>query len=106
MAEVTRRQILLAGAAAAAVQAQTQPRFIKSICSSVFPADLPLPEAFRKAKDAGFQAFEIQMNKQLTPATTPEELRRIEEGMHATGLTIAAVWPSGHLNRNPLNSPD
>jgi hexulose-6-phosphate isomerase len=67
---------------------------------------MPLPDAFRKAKDAGFQAFEIQMNKQLTPATTPEQLKRIEDGMHATGLMIAAVWPSCHLNRNPLNSPD
>ena len=48
----------------------------------------------------------IQMNKQLTPATTAEQLHRIEDGMHATRLTIAAIWPSGHLNRNPLNSPD
>jgi hexulose-6-phosphate isomerase len=67
---------------------------------------MPLPEAFRRAKDAGFQAFEIQMNKQLTPATTAEELRRIEDGVHATGIRIAAIWPSGHLNRNPLNSAD
>jgi hexulose-6-phosphate isomerase len=105
MAEVSRRDFLVAGAAAA-VQAQTEPRFIKSICSSIFPAEMPLPDAMRRARDAGFQAFEIQMNKQLTPSTTPEELRRIEDGVHATGLMIAAVWPSGHLNRNPLNSPD
>jgi len=109
MAEVTRRQMLLAGAAAAAGapigQAQP-PRFIKSICSSVFAADMPLAAAFRRAKDAGFDAFEIQMNKQLTPSTTPDELRFIQDAAHSTGLMIAAVWPSGHLNRNPLNSPD
>jgi L-ribulose-5-phosphate 3-epimerase len=98
--------MLLAGAAAAVAPAQSSPRFIKSICSVSFPAEMPLPEAFRHAKAAGFQAFEIQMNKQLTPDTTAEELHRIEDGMHATGLTIAAIWPSGHLNRNPLNSPD
>jgi hexulose-6-phosphate isomerase len=92
-------------AAAAAAPAQ-EPRFIKSICSSVFPADMPLPEAFRRAKDAGFQAFEIQMNKQLKPSTTADELARIQDAAHSTGLMIAAVWPSGHLNKNPLNSPD
>src|SRR5947209_5983928 len=101
---LSRREFLVAGVGA--VNAQPQARFIKSICSVAFPADMPLPEAFRRAKDAGFQAFEVQMNKQLTPATTPEELRRIEDAVHATGLTIAAIWPSGHLNRNPLNSPD
>jgi hexulose-6-phosphate isomerase len=80
-------------------------RFIKSICSVALPADMPLPEAFRRAKDAGFQAFEIQMNRQLTPATTADEFRRIDDARHASGLVIAAIWPSGFI-RNTLNSPD
>jgi hexulose-6-phosphate isomerase len=95
----------MAAAAAAAAPAQ-EPRFIKSICSSVFSPDLPLPDAFRRAKDAGFEGVEIQMNRQLTPSTTPDELRRIQDAAHSTGIMIPAVWPSGHLNRNPLNSPD
>jgi sugar phosphate isomerase/epimerase len=102
--EVTRRSFLVA--AAAAVQAQTSSRFIKSICSVVFPADMPPADAFRRAQDAGFQAFEIQMNKQLTPATTPAELRRIWDAVRATGISIASIWPSGFIRNNPLNSPD
>jgi L-ribulose-5-phosphate 3-epimerase len=105
MVEVSRRSFLLA-ASAAIVRAQASGRFIKCICSVVFPADMPLPEAMRRAKDAGFQAFEIQMNKQLTPDTTPEELSRIRDGAHSTGLMIAAIWPSGFIRNNPLNSPD
>jgi L-ribulose-5-phosphate 3-epimerase len=104
MVEVTRRTFMLA--ASAAVQAQTSSRFVKCICSVVFPADMPLPEAFRRAKDAGFQAFEIQMNKQLTPETAPAEVRRIRDAARALGIPIAAVWPSGFIRNNPLNSPD
>jgi len=58
---VNRRTFLAAGVAAAAVPAKPQsPRFIKSICSVMFPNEMPLPEKFRQAKNAGFEGIEIR----------------------------------------------
>ena len=105
MAEVTRRSFLLAAIRGCRPCPGFQPVYQVHLLGG-FPADMPLPEAMRRAKDAGFQAFEIQMNKQLTPDTTPEELSRIRDGAHSTGLMIAAIWPSGFIRNSPLNSPD
>lgn len=101
---MTRRQLIVSAAAAAG--AQSSSRFIKSICSVAFPPEMPLPEVFRRAKNAGFGAVEIQMNQQLTPATPAAELPQIRDAARRNGLTIAAIWPSGYTRSNPLNSPD
>jgi len=103
---LNRREFTAIVAASAMPAAAQQPRFIKSICSPVFPSSMPLAECFRRAREAGFEAIEIRLGGELTPSTPPEEARRIGETAGKSGLAVAAIWPSAFLAKTPLNSPD
>jgi L-ribulose-5-phosphate 3-epimerase len=98
-----RREFLFAPVALA----QPSPnRYIKCICSVVFPESMPLPECFRRAKSAGFEAIEIRLGTQITLGTTKDELKRIHDAARDAGIAIASLWPSLFLRANPINSPD
>ena len=105
ISRLRRREFLLAVAAAAKVRAAPG-RFIKSICSVSFPETMPLPECFRLAKNAGFEAVEIRLGTQIPLAATPDEVRRIHDAAQKTGIVISSLWPSLFLRDSPLNSPD
>jgi hexulose-6-phosphate isomerase len=103
---MTRRELLSGLAAAPALRAQS-PRFVKGICSAVFPPELPYPECFRKAKNAGFDAIEIRMDKvgDVTPQSTVEDMKRLRDAAEATRIEIASLWIL--TPRSPsLASPD
>jgi hexulose-6-phosphate isomerase len=105
---MTRRQLIAAcGAAGAAAAAPAAgPRFIKGICSNIFPAKMPLEECFRKAKDAGFDAIEVPSGGEVDVNTDPAAVRRLGDAARAAGVAIASLWVSQPLSANPLNSPD
>lgn len=105
---MTRRQLIAAcGAAGAAAAAPAAgPRFIKGICSNIFPAKMPLKECFRKAKDAGFDAIEVPSGGEVDVNTDPAAVRRLGDAARAAGIAIASLWVSQPLGANPLNSPD
>jgi L-ribulose-5-phosphate 3-epimerase len=108
---VNRRSFLQASAAAAALPAspQTTPqssRFIKSICSIIFPRGMPEPEKFRQAKNAGFDAIELRFGDEISPSLSADEVKRLGEAAHKAGIQIASMWVGGAFRSNPLNSPD
>jgi len=90
---VNRRTFLAAGAAvAAALPARPQsPRFIKSICSVMFPNDMPLPEKFRQAKNAGFEGIEIRFGDEVSPTLKTDEVKRLGDAAHTAGVQIASM---------------
>ena len=92
--------------AALAAQAQTTPRFIKGICSIIFPKDLPRPECFAQAKSAGFDAVELAVGTDLSLDISRDDARRMGEAAEKAGIRIATLWVSEPLHQNPLNSPD
>jgi L-ribulose-5-phosphate 3-epimerase len=102
------RREFLAGAAlaAAATGAASPAQFHKSICSGIFPAEMPLEEQFRRARDAGFEGIELRFGQQVKPDASAEELKRLRESATKAGITIVSLWVSGPLEENPLNSPD
>src|SRR5437879_135087 len=105
--DVNRRTFLAAGAAAAAVQAGPgPPRFIKSICSVMFPNGMTLPEKFRQAKNAGFEGIELRFGDEVLPSLSADEVKRLGDAAHTAGLQIASMWVSGAFRSNPINSPD
>ncbi len=69
-------------------------RFVKSICSVIFPQGTPYAECFRLARKAGFEAIEIRMEEkgEITPETTPEQARRIGDAARAERIKIASLW--------------
>jgi hexulose-6-phosphate isomerase len=82
-------------------------RFTKGICSAVFPSGTPYAECFRAAKDAGFEAIEIRMEEkgEVTPRSTPDEMKRLRDSALATHIEIASLWIL--TPRSPsLASPD
>ena len=102
---MNRRELLACATAPLLAAAGT--RFTKSICSAVFPAGTPYPECFRQAKNAGFEAIEIRMEEKgdITPRSTPDEMRRLRDAANATGIEIASLWIL--TPRSPsLASPD
>jgi len=102
---MTRRQLLAACGAAAAAPA-AGPRFIKGICSNIFPAKMPLEECFRRAKSAGFDAIEIPSGGEIDVNTDPAAVKRLGDAARRAGVAIASFWVSGPLSANPLNSAD
>jgi L-ribulose-5-phosphate 3-epimerase len=100
------RRVFALGAAALVQMRPESSRFIKSICSVVFPPSMPLPECFQRAKEAGFEAVEIRLGDQITFATSTEELKRIQDVAHRTGITVSSLWSATLLRANPINSPD
>jgi sugar phosphate isomerase/epimerase len=105
---VNRRTFLAAGAAAAAAlpARPESPRFIKSICSVMFPHEMPLPEKFKQAKNAGFEAIELRFGDEVSPSLSVDEVKGLGDAAHAAGVQIASMWVSGAFRSNPINSPD
>jgi len=73
----------------------------------MFPAKMPVGDKFRAAKNAGFDAIELRYASEELPATLSiDEVKRIGDAAHQTGLQIASMWMGGAFRSNPINSPD
>src|SRR5215468_3689034 len=74
--------------------AAERPRFIKSITSSVFPNETPYAECFRQAKNAGFEAIELRMDKtgDVTLESTVEQMSRLRDVAESVRIEIASLW--------------
>jgi hexulose-6-phosphate isomerase len=104
---MTRRTLLQAPLAAmAASAAPPDARFVKSICSVIFPDGLRLPECFAQAKAAGFDAIELSIGRDVRLETGADEAGRIADAAHRAGIQIATLWVSEPLRANPLNADD
>jgi hexulose-6-phosphate isomerase len=88
--------------AAAAAPSQ----FTKSICSIIFPDDLPLSEKFRQARNAGFDGIEMRLGQEIRMDSSPDDIKQISDAAQRAGIRIASVWASQPESRNPLNSRD
>jgi len=102
---MTRRNFVAAAAGMAAA-APPSSQFIKSICAVIFPQSMPYAECFAQAKNAGFDGIEIQLSREITEQSTPEEAKRVGEAARKAGISIASLWVSRAFDQNPLNSPD
>jgi hexulose-6-phosphate isomerase len=103
---MTRREMLAMPLAAAYAPAQTSPRFIKGICSIIFPQEMPRAQCFVQAKSAGFDAIELAIGPDLSLNATRDEARALADAAQKAGIQIATLWVSEPLHQNPLNSPD
>lgn len=105
---MTRRDLLAAACSASVARGAPaeKPRFIKSICSVIFPKELPRPEAFAQAKSAGFDAVEVSIGYDFPLEITRDDARRFADTAHQAGIQIATIWVSEPLSANPLNSDD
>jgi hexulose-6-phosphate isomerase len=105
---MTRREALALPLAAAAVSASPQPgaRFVKGICSVIFPKEMPRAECFAQAKSAGFDAMELAIGADLPLDIGHDEARRLADTAEKAGIRIVTLWVSEPLHQNPLNSPD
>jgi len=105
---MTRRQILAAPLAAAAfhVNAQPKPRFVKGICSVIFPREMPRTECFQQAKSAGFDAIELSIGPDFPLDIGHDDARRMADEAGKAGIQIATLWVSEALHQSPLNAAD
>src|SRR5215467_8334090 len=104
---MTRRTALgLPLAAAIAADAQPAPRFVKGICSIIFPREMPRPECFAQAKSAGFDAIELAVGTDLPLDISHDDARRLGDAAAKAGIRIVNLWVSDPLHQNPLNAPD
>jgi hexulose-6-phosphate isomerase len=103
-----RRQLLELplAAAAFAARAQTSSRFIKGICSIIFPKEMPRAQCFAEAKSAGFDAIELAVGTDLSLDISHDDARRLADAAEKAGIRIATLWVSEPLHQNPLNSAD
>jgi len=100
------RREFVAATAGAALAAPPAGQFIKSICAVIFPSTMSYAECFRQAKNAGFDAIEIQLGREITLESTPLQARLLGDAAREAGVAIASLWVSQPLGANPLNSPD
>jgi hexulose-6-phosphate isomerase len=100
--------MLAAPLAAAAFQASAQPkpRFVKGICSVIFPREMPRPECFKQAKSAGFDAMELSIGPDFPLDISHDDARRLADAAEQAGIRIATLWVSEALHQNPLNAAD
>jgi L-ribulose-5-phosphate 3-epimerase len=103
---VNRRSFLALGGAAALPARPASPRFIKSICSIIFPGQMPIPEKFRQAKNAGFEGIELRFGDEVPASLSADEVKRLGDAAHEAGIQIASMWVGGAFRTNPINSPD
>ncbi|MEO7651645.1 MAG: sugar phosphate isomerase/epimerase family protein [Bryobacteraceae bacterium] len=70
------------------------PRFIKGICTAVFPTGTPYSECFSQARNAGFDAVEVRMEDrgQIHPRSKVAAMAPIADAAAAHRLTIACLW--------------
>jgi len=100
------RRDWMAGLALAPLAAAQQPRFIRSICSVIFPPKTPLPEMFRQAKAAGFDAMELRLGVDIPMDSSAAALRETRAAAEGNGIQFTSLWVSQPLGQHPLNSPD
>ena len=104
---MTRRELLAVPLATMPSGAAEQnPRFVKSICSVIFPEAMPLPECFARAKKAGFDAMEVSIGRDLQLEISREDAHRIRDAARQAGIRIATIWVAEPLHANPLNADD
>ena len=96
----------LAATVAQTAKPETGRRFVKGICSGIFPSAMPYAERSRQAKNAGFDAIEFPMSGELDISAQADAVKRLGEETHKAGVSIASVWVSPPLAKTPLNSPD
>ena len=99
------RRVFAGTVASTAVSAQ-QPRFVKGICSAIFPAKMPYADQITRAKNAGFDGIELPMRGELSVNATADEVKRVGEAARKARVAIASLWVSPPLAEAPLNSPD
>src|SRR3954452_3411486 len=107
--EMNRRAFLTAAVSVptmAVRAAAAQSRFTKSICSVIFPADLPVPEKFRQARAAGFEGIEMRLGQEIRMDSSPDDINRIGDAARQAGIRIASIWASQPESQDPLNSRD
>jgi len=105
---VTRRSLLaVVPLAALSFEADGAPddRYIKGICSIIFPKELSMAEKFRRAKAAGFAAMELRIGEEIPLDSSEAQLRDTAKLARDAGIRIATLWASQPLHANPLNSP-
>src|SRR6266540_3378126 len=93
------RRTFLQTMAAAALLPQSEPPGRKAVLISMLPKDLPYAERFRIAREAGFDAIEMQT------IARDEEAQEIRAAAMASGLRIHSVMNMDHW-RFPLSSSD
>jgi len=86
--------------------AQSDPLFLKSICSGVFPPDTPLEERFRLARNAGFEGIEIRLDAMFPPSATKQPAAQIADAANRHRMSIVSLWVSSALEGSWLNHPD
>jgi hexulose-6-phosphate isomerase len=81
---------------------------IKSVNGWTFPG-IPIAEAARLARAAGFEAFEPTLNAEgeLSPATDEDACRRIGDAIRGAGLQVASLasglfWQTHYVSPDPL----
>jgi L-ribulose-5-phosphate 3-epimerase len=82
------------------------PRFVKGICSIIFPREMPLTEQFRQAKAAGFDAIEIRFGDEIAYETPSDKVKAVGDAARKTGIMVASLWVSEGRGMPPLNSDD
>ncbi|HVT91627.1 MAG TPA: sugar phosphate isomerase/epimerase family protein [Bryobacteraceae bacterium] len=105
---MTRRALLAASLATSVSSAapQRSAHFTKSICSIIFPENMPLSECFTRAKAAGFDAMELSIGRDIALDISRDEAKRIGDAAHKAGIRIATIWLAGPLHATPLNASD
>lgn len=103
---MTRRELLAAPVAAMAAAAEQPSRFVKGICSVIFPAGMPKPECFKQAKAAGFDAIELAIGRDVPLDISADDAARMRDATEKAGIRIATLWVSEPLHANPLNADD
>src|ERR1700730_8948018 len=105
---MTRREDLAVPLSAAgfSARAQSSPRFVKGICSIIFPKEMPRAECFAQARSAGFDAMELSVGADVPLDISRDDARRLAEAADKSGIRIATLWVSEPLHQNPLNSAD
>ena len=103
---MNRREFLLTPLAATAQSAG--PRFIKGICSTIFPNAMPLVEKFAAAKNAGFDAIEIRFGDEVNVNSAVDDVKRLGDAAAKANMMIASMWVSDGLALKgmALNDPD
>src|SRR5262249_33277461 len=81
-------------------------RFVKGICSIIFPREMPPAERFAAAKSAGFDTVEMAIGADIPLDVNHDDARRMADAAEKAGIRIATLWVSEPLHQNPLNSAD
>jgi L-ribulose-5-phosphate 3-epimerase len=103
---MTRREVLAVAAAAFPAHAQSGPRFIKGICSIIFPKEMARAECFAQARAAGFDVVELAVGTDFNLDIGRDDARRMGDAAAKAGIRIATIWVSEPLHQNPLNAAD